>query len=89
MANIISYTNDKATRTRIDCLGEFETESLSITHEHGGIPLLQVITKDVRTGRTFRIDFSREETEAAMRIMLRSGAYGMKALRGKFEPQKV
>lgn len=89
MANITSYTNDKSTRYRQDCLGELETENVSVLHEHGGIPVIQIVTKDITTGRHFRIDLSREETEAVMRIMLRGTAYGMHQLRAKFEEETV
>jgi hypothetical protein len=91
MANITSYTNDKATRSRVDCLGTFDTRirDVGVTHEHGGVPLFQVCTRDEKTGRTFRIDFNREETEALARIVYRSGAAGMNALRDKFERHSV
>ena len=86
MATIISYTNDKATRSRLDCLGEFEPVRVSVTNESNGVPVFQVITKDEKTGRIFRVNLSQEETEAMMRIAYRSGAYGMAKLRAKFEP---
>ena len=85
MANILSYTNDKATRTRQDCLGDYERFTIDTINERGGAPILRAVTKDIRTGRTFRIEFSREETADIMRIMLRGGGYGMGELRKKFE----
>ncbi len=88
MANIVSYTNEKSTRSRMDCLGELEHEDVSVLHEHGGIPLLCIITRDVKTGRQFRIELSREETEAVMRVAFFSSAAGMNELRAKFQKDR-